>query len=205
MVDLFGRKWASQLKNTLSGRFITDRQRSSVFILMCRAEAANGVRPTNKDSHMVKAWSYIGRKNGNTVGQEDAMRDGINEKIEEVRARLLQRRIDNYVMIQAHVRRYLSQKLFRSLLLLSREEVDNEITMTFIYDDNTPTNVDYPQKRSLYTALGEDNNKPTDADSQQKRSQYTALSEDKFKEQIVDEFGVMRKSVAKILMAVLKG
>ena len=95
-------------------------------------------------------------------------------------------------MTQAYARWYLFQKLFRSLLLLRWEEVDNDSTMTFIDDGDTPTNADSPQERSWYTALGEDDNAPTNADSQQKRSQYTALSEDKLKEQIVDEFGVMR-------------
>ena len=106
-------------------------------------------------------------------------------------------------MIQAYARRYLSRKLFCSLLHLRREDVDDEMTMTFIYDDDISTDADSAQKHSRYTALGEDGNTPTDADSPQKHSWYTALGEDKLKEQIVDEFGVMQKSVAKILISIL--
>ena len=84
MVNRFGRKWASQLTTFLSDRFITDRHHSSVFIRMCKPEEANGACPTDEESHMVKAWSYVNKKNGNTVDQEDDIRDEIEEKMEEV-------------------------------------------------------------------------------------------------------------------------
>ena len=67
--------------------------------MMCRAQEANGACPTDEDSHMVKALSYVDKKNGNTVDQEDTIKDVIDKKIEEVHRRLLRRCIDSHVMI----------------------------------------------------------------------------------------------------------
>ena len=116
--------------------------------MMWRAQEANGVCPTDEDSHMVKAWSSVDRQE-ETMDQEDAIRDVIDEKIEEVCQQLLQRHVDSHVMIQdsarghliqgrhkrammiqVYWRQYLARKLCCSLLLLRQEEEDDEIIVT---------------------------------------------------------------------------
>ena len=141
--------------------------------------------------------------NDNTVDQEDAIRDVIDKKIEEVCRQLLQWCVDSHVILQASARghlirghhkravriqvywrRYLARKLFRSMLLLRREEEDDEIIVTFVDDD--------------------DDNDDGIPSANENCAWYTVLGKEDLTDHFLDKNGVMRKAVTDIMMSILK-